>query len=387
LVKRGAQHIVLIGRSGAGGAGVEQAIGELRDQGATIREEALDASDEASLAALFSRLSVEAPPVRGVFHAAMVLDDALIENLTLTRIEPVWRAKIKTAVALDRLTRKLDLDCFVLFSSAATMIGNPGQASYVAANAFLEGLAQKRRAAGLPAVAIAWGAISDAGYLARTSQGNELLNRRLGKHSLKVEEALDALEQILQGNETDPAQAVIGFSRFDWGAISRQLPSASTPLLEFMRQEQPADVEREGGGGTLAEELGSLQPEKARARVADILCAEIGRILRIAATHIDRDKPLSDIGLDSLMGVELRLSAEERLGIEVPLMSIGGAGSLNDLSGRIVKLLREKGPGGATPALENLIHIHSSVSDVETEEIATIAAEIEKRESTVKRVF
>ena len=387
LVKRGARHIVLIGRTGASGADVKQAIGELRTQGASIYEEAVDASDEASVTALFGRLSAEAPPVCGVFHAAMVLDDGLIENLTPARIKPVLRAKIETAVLLDRLTRKLDLDCFVLFSSATTMVGNPGQASYVAANAFLEGLAQQRRAAGLPAVAIAWGAISDAGYLARTSHGNELLSRRLGKHSLKVEEALDALEEILQGNETDPSKATIGFSRFDWSTISKQLPLASTPLLEFMRQEHSADAGSDAGAGALAEELGSMAPEKARAKVAGILCMEIARILRIAAAQIDRDKPLSDIGLDSLMGVELRLSAEERLGIEVPLMSIGGAGSLNDLSGQIVKLLREKGAGSATSAVEHLIHVHTDAKDVAAGEMAAIAAAIEERESAIKRVF
>lgn len=387
LVKRGARHIVLIGRSGAGADDAKQAIRGLRAQGATIYEEALDASDDAGLAALFDRLSREAPPVRGVFHAAMVLDDALIENLTAARIEPVLRAKIKTATLLDRLTRAMDLDCFVLFSSATTMLGNPGQASYVAANMFLESLAQQRCASGLPAVAIAWGAIADAGYLARTSHGSELLSKRLGKHALKVEEALDALEQILQRSQVDPSRAVMGFSRFDWSAITRQLPLASTPLLEFMRKEHLADIGHEVRGGALAEELGSMPPEKARAQVVEILSAEIGRILRIGAAQIDRDKPLSDIGLDSLMGVELRLSAEERLGIEVPLMSIGGAGSLNDLAGRIVKLLREKGTTTTTSDVANLIHIHSDTKDAEAGEMAAVAAAIEKREATIKRVF
>jgi acyl carrier protein len=317
----------------------------------------------------------------------MVLDDALIENLTLARIEPVLRAKVKIAVLLDRLTRKIDIDYFVLFSSATTVVGNPGQASYVAANAFLEGLAQQRRAAGLPAVAIAWGAISDAGYLARTSSGSELLRRRFGKHSLKVQEALDALEQILQCDKVDPSKASMAFSRFDWSAISKQLTLASTPLLEFMRPEHSVERGQEGGGAVLADELTAMPQEKARAKVAEILSTEIGRILRVSAVQIDRDKPLSDIGLDSLMGVELKLSAEERLGIDVPLMSIGGAGSLNDLSGRIVKLLREKEAGSVKSAAENLIQIHGDAKNVSSGDLAAIAAAIEERESTVKRVF
>lgn len=387
LVKRGARHVVLVGRSGAGTSEARQAVAELRASGASIHEEALDASDEQSLIALFERLSHSAPPMRGIFHAAMVLDDALIENLTPARIAPVVRAKINVAVLLDRLSRRMDLDHFVLFSSATTLVGNPGQASYVAANTYLEGLAQQRRLSGLPAVAIAWGAISDAGYLA--SAENKSLNRRLEKYSLKIEEALDALEQILQSERAGISGAVTAFSRFDWAAISKQLPLAATPLLQFVRREKSGDVGLDAGNGsTLSEQLAALSPEAARAQVAEVLSVEISRILRISAAQIDRDKPLSDIGLDSLMGVELRLSAEERLGIDVPLMSIGGAGSLNDLSGRIVKLIQEKQPGNARSAAENLIHIHSSsAADASAEQLSEIAAAIEERETAVGRIF
>ena len=386
LVKRGARHVVLTGRKGASTSEAKLAVAELRASGASIYEEALDASDEESLRALFERLSHAAPPMRGIFHAAMVLDDALIENLTPARIAPVVRAKVQVAVLLDRMSRELDLDYFVLFSSATTLVGNPGQASYVAANAYLESLAQQRRLSGLTAVAIAWGAISDAGYLA--SAGNESLNRRLEKHSLKIEEALDALEQILQSERAGISGAVTAFSRFDWAAISKQLPLASTPLLKFVRREKSGDVDLDGSNaGTLAEQLATLSPEKARAEIAEVLCLEIGRILRISAAQIDRDKPLSDIGLDSLMGVELRLSAEERLGIDVPLMSIGGAGSLNDLSGRIVRLVQEKQPGHVRSAAENLIHIHSSTTDASAEHLSEIAAAIEQRETAVNRIF
>jgi len=389
LAKRGARHIVLIGRRGARTADIRQAISKLRDGGVSVYEEMLDAADGDALTKLFARLSLQAPTIRGVFHAAMTLDDALIENLSAKRIEPVLRSKIKVAILLDQLTRTMNLDHFVLFSSATTMIGNPGQASYVAANAFLEGLAQQRRANGLPAVAVAWGAISDAGYLARTSAENELLNRRFAKNSVKVDEALDALEQILQGDQTDLACATIGFGRFDWTTISKELPIASTALFAYVRKKSSADAGQSVGRTNLVEELTSLAPEKARQKVVEILAAEIGRILRIGSTQIDCNKPLSDIGLDSLMGVELRLSAEERLGVEVPLMSIGGAGSLNDLAARIVKLVREKGNlnGNGRSATSDLIHIHANTNDEDTGEMAAIAAAIEKGEAAVKRLF
>src|SRR6202035_4522614 len=127
LARRGARHIALVGRRGASGDGARGAVAELRATGVTVHEEALDAADASSLAGLFARLSREAPPVRGLFHAAMVLDDALIRNLSPDRIEPVLRAKITSATLLDRLTRTMPLDWFVLFSSATTIMGNPGQ--------------------------------------------------------------------------------------------------------------------------------------------------------------------------------------------------------------------------------------------------------------------
>jgi acyl carrier protein len=280
----------------------------------------------------------------------------------------------------------MPLDWFVLFSSAATLVGNPGQASYVAANAFLEGLAQQRRAAGFPAVAVAWGAISGAGYLARKSNGSEALSRKLDKHSLTVEEALDGLEQILDLDQTAPSMAALGFARLDWRIITKELRIAATPLLEFLRQESSAEHGQESGS-ELAKELGAIPPEKARARVAEVLGVEIGRVLRIPATQINRAKPLSDIGVDSLMEVELRLAVEERLGIEVPLMSIGGAGSLNDLAGRIVKHIREKEAEILPAEVATLAHMHFDTEGVKAEELAAIAASIERIETTVKKVF
>ncbi len=386
LARRGARHVGLVGRSGASGDEAKQAVAELRAAGVAIYEEAVDAADTPSLVALFARLSREAPPVRGVFHAAMVLDDTLIRNLSVDRIKPVLRAKITSATVLDRITRGMVLDWFVLFSSAATLVGNPGQANYVAANAFLEGLAQQRRAAGFPAVAIAWGAISDAGYLARKSNASELLSRKLDRHSLTVEDALDALERILELDQAAPDMAALGFARLDWRTITKELRIASTPLLEFLRQENSAERGQESSS-LLVKELGEMPLEKARVRVAEMLCIEIGRILRIPAAQIDRAKPLSDIGVDSLMGVELRLAAEERLGVEIPLMSIGGAGSLNDLAGRIVKHVREKSTEVMTPELATLAQLHSDTDNVNTEDLTAIAAAIEKREAAVKRVF
>ncbi len=130
--------------------------------------------------ALLAKLRAVAP-LKTVIHAAMVLDDAFISNLNRDRNRPVIDVKAAGAVFLDRLTRQDRLDHFILFSSVTTLVGSPGQGNYVAANGFLEGLARARRAEGLPALAVGFGAIADAGYLARNSEINERLGRRIGK--------------------------------------------------------------------------------------------------------------------------------------------------------------------------------------------------------------
>ncbi len=167
LAERGARHLVLAGRSGAASPEAREALASLAASGVNVHAEALDIADAASVEKLIQKIGRTLPPLAGVFHAAMVLDDALIANLDAERLKKVLAPKVTGAENLDRLTRDLPLDYFVLFSSATTAIGNPGQGSYVAANGFLEGLARQRRAARLPALAVAWGGIEDVGLLAR----------------------------------------------------------------------------------------------------------------------------------------------------------------------------------------------------------------------------
>ena len=156
-------------------------------------------------------------PLKGVFHVAMVLDDALARDLDRSRIEKVLKPKVAGAANLDQLTRRFDLDCFVLFSSVAALIGNVGQANYVAANAFLEGLARRRRAEGLPALAVGFGAISDVGYLARNADVNAALNEP------SVRSALDAQGLTPVGGTAAEFRRVVDADMKRWGAIINRI--------------------------------------------------------------------------------------------------------------------------------------------------------------------
>ena len=177
LIERGARCLVLVGRSGASTESAQSAVAQMRALGATVRVEALDIADAKAVDALFADLAHTTPPLAGIVHAAMVLDDAIVANLDEGRLIEVLRPKVAGAENLDRLSRDLSLDYFVLFSSATTVIGNPGQSAYVAANGFLEGMARRRHEAGLPALAVAWGGIADVGVLARKNSNSRFARR------------------------------------------------------------------------------------------------------------------------------------------------------------------------------------------------------------------
>src|SRR5262249_17391250 len=200
-------------------------------------------ADQAALDRYLMSLEGSRVPLKGVFHAAMVIDDALGKDLDRSRMEAVLRPKVAGAQHLDRLTRRFDLDCFVLFSSATVLVGNPGQANPVAANAFLEGLAQRRRAEGLPALAVSWGAIGDVGYLAKNAGVNRALAQRLGSASLTAAEALAGLELLLAGDGRDVRGAAVGYARIDWSLVRKELTIARTSLFEDM---QLKDVSADG---------------------------------------------------------------------------------------------------------------------------------------------
>lgn len=207
--------------------------------------------------------------------------------------------KVRGAELLDKLTSDDPLDHFVLYSSATTLVGNPGQANYVAANGYLEGLARKRRAKGRPGLAVAWGAISDAGYLARNEDVNEMLSRKLGRHALTAKEALDGLMALMvQPSQENVGLAALGYARIDWQAARKDLALVGTPLVGLLGL---GDEDETGADGAidLAAMLEGMDQVTAAQTVAKLLAAEIGKILRIAPEEIDPHKPLSDIGMDS----------------------------------------------------------------------------------------
>ena len=388
LAAKGARHLALMGRSAKPSEQAAEALADLKEKGVRVELVAVDVADRAALDRYLVSLEGDKVPLKGVFHAAMVIDDALGKDLDRARMEAVLRPKVAGAHNLDQLTRRFDLDCFVLFSSATVLVGNPGQANYVAANAFLEGLAQRRRAEGLPALAVSWGAIGDVGYLARNADVNRALAQRLGSTSLSAAEALAGLELLLAGDGRDVRGAAVGYARIDWSLVRKELAIARTPLFEDMQLKDPAADGASMAAEELLRMLRELPEEEVQAKLADIVVANITRTLRLPTGDVDRNRALSEFGMDSLMMLELRTAVEEAMGIEIPLMSLTSSLTVIDVSKRLASMLRNQEKALMSGQMSALTQGHVSVPESASQaEIAAAAAAVAQRAKTVDGVL
>ncbi|MFJ1299445.1 SDR family NAD(P)-dependent oxidoreductase [Pseudomonadota bacterium AL_CKDN230030165-1A_HGKHYDSX7] len=375
LAERGARHLVLCSRSGPADAEALAALAALREQGVNVLARACDVTDVTALAALLDEARATLPPLRGVVHAAMVLDDGLARSLDAPRVERVLAPKLLGALHLDALTREDSLDLFVCFSSATTQFGNPGQGNYVAANAWLEAFVRQRIARGQAATAVCWGAIDDAGYLARNTQIKDALASRMGGRPLPAALALHALGEMLAHDASG-----LGVLELDWQPLARFLPAAGGPRF--------AELARAGGGADgdagddIAHLLDTLDDEALHDRVVDMVKREVGEILRVAPERIDALRSVYDMGLDSLMGVELVVALEQRFGQRLPVMALSESATIDKLARRLVVLLRGDEPGaGQAPAISSQIEqvVAQHAVDVPMEAIADFASHIEQR--------
>ena len=333
LAARGAGQIALLSRRGGATPGADASIRTLAALGAKARLIACDVTDAAALDAALRRLRAEGPPIRGVIHAAAVFEDAPAIAHDAAHFARVLAPKLDAALLLDRLTREDPLQMFVLFASATTPFGNPGQAAYVAANAGLEALARRRQAEGLPALAIGWGPIADAGVLAAGGEAALTLARRLGVESMSAQHALGALPALIA-----TGLPVVHLARLvrDGGGID--LPVFAEPAFAHLARASSAGT----APADLRATLRALPRGEARAALIRLAQEEIARILRLPADAVPADAPLPSLGLDSLGGMELRMGLERRLGVQVPLAAVTEDLTIATLATRIAGAIGEE---------------------------------------------
>jgi thioesterase domain-containing protein/short-subunit dehydrogenase/aryl carrier-like protein len=309
----GVRHLVLASRRGADAPGADALRAELTGLGARVTLAACDVTDPGALADLLAAVDPD-HPLTGVVHSAGVLDDGVIGSLTPERIDTVFRPKVDAAWHLHELTRSLDLTAFVLFSSVAGTLGGPGQGNYAAANAFLDALAQHRRAAGLPATSLAWGLWESTGAMTDGLAGADLARMsRSGVAGLTAEEGLALFDLGCAAGD-----AVVLPMRLDVGALRGAAPDEVPPLLRGFARRRATRVAGHAGEEQLARKLAGLTQEEQDRELLRLVRDQTAAVLGYAADGLDVTGSLAQLGLDSLTALELRNRLAGATGLKLP---------------------------------------------------------------------
>jgi phthiocerol/phenolphthiocerol synthesis type-I polyketide synthase C len=364
LADKGVRHLVLISRSGPASSEAGQALDRLKNKGVHVLALSCDVTDKSALENLMETIDTDMPPLRGIVHAAAVIEDGLVTGLDQEQIYRVLAPKILGGQHLHQLTLDRDLDFFILFSSATTFFGNPGQAGYVGANCWLESLAQYRRSVGLPATCISWGAIGDAGFLARHPEIKEALQKRMGGSAISSDTALDHLERLLAADRSG-----VGLMDLDWQALSRFLPGSQNPRFSEIARRSDGNGHEEDRTRDIFQLMSELSEEEFLTLLMEKLRAELGEILRMPPHKIDPVASLTDMGMDSLMGVELAAALESRFDIRLPVVALRDSRTLTRLAQTVFDRIKGQGdqkkPGGPVD-MKQQIQILSDQHGVDT---------------------
>lgn len=330
LARGGAGQLVLMSRSGAASEEATAAVRELEAQGTQVDVIAGDVTASADVARAVAAAGARGRSLRGVVHAAMVLDDAFITQLDRDRFTTALAPKMVGGWNLHTATLGEKLDFFVLFSSVAALLGSTGQANYVAGNAFLDALAAFRRASGLPAVSVAWGALGGQGFVAR----NEAIARYLDSQGIAPIETEEALAWLGRSLQLDPGTVAV--LRLDWGKLSKaQTALTTSPRVAHLLSGN------EGGakGGSFRGQLLAAPPARQPAVLSKFLKGQVARVLRVEAATIEPDRSLSELGLDSLTSFELKNRIESEIGVSLPASKFLQKPTIAGLSETILDVL------------------------------------------------
>ena len=341
LVECGARHLVLTSRSGASTPEAVAFLEKLQSRGVETKVIKADIGSPKDVKRLFKEAGSASIPLKGVFHLAMVIDDAPLSALTSERLRTVMAPKAHGAWLLHESTKAMGLDCFVMFSSVSSIFGNPAQGNYAAANAFLDSLAHHRRALGLPALTINWGVLGGEGYVARNERVAEFLARQ-GTGAITPGEVTKLIESFLTANATQVAAI-----RVDWAKWRQSFRGMQeNPLVERIFAGGVETQETSGAKSDWRLRIESASPEEREGVIGQAVREVVGSVLRVKPESLRDDQPLTDLGLDSLMGVEIENSLEAAIGVALPPASLMRARTL----GQIASLIAEHMGSGAGAA-------------------------------------
>ncbi|MEM8804481.1 MAG: SDR family NAD(P)-dependent oxidoreductase [Cyanobacteria bacterium P01_G01_bin.38] len=352
LVDRGAKHLALMGRSAPSQQATE-VIQRLQRGGATVQVLRADVASADAIAPALAEITV---PLKGIFHTAGVLDDAMLTGQSWQRFERVMQPKVTGSWLLHQLSIDQDLDCFVCFSSVSALMGSPGQANYAAANAFMDAFAHYRHSLGLKALSINWGPWSESGMAAALHSRNQARWAAQGVSLIEPAHGLTLMAQLLE----QPRFAQAAVLPVDWQTYLAKLPpDLNLSMLQSFQAQQPAATQTP----TLLLELRQTPAHKRVALLSRQIQSLVARVLGLSAQQVDPQQGFADLGMDSLMAVELRNRLQTSLGCTIPTTMAFDYPNIEALTGYLAEAL----------ALEEPPESENKVAE-ETEKLAAEAA-------------
>jgi acyl transferase domain-containing protein/acyl-CoA synthetase (AMP-forming)/AMP-acid ligase II/acyl carrier protein len=367
MVEHGARRLILLGRTplpprvgwGQAEPGSRLAcqincIRALEAQGATVHLAAVDVANEDQLSSLLRQYDREGwPPIRGVVHMAGVVHGQILAEMTTEDLLADFLPKAAGGWALHRLFQNVDLDFFILFSSGASLLGSPFLGSYAASNAFLDSLAHHRNSLHVPALSINWGFWSEAGMAARQIREHNKTFAPRGMRSFTNAQGMEVLGRLL--NQKSPQLAAMPF---DWKEWCQYHPiAAQAPMLSYFASRQTAPVRKvmdssNGDGGLTRNVLINAEPAQRPQIMQSYVTQYLSRVMGVSPSELDADESLIDLGVDSLMAVELRNRIESELGVTIPMIKLLQGPSIARISALLLEAMEaEPAPPSLLPSV------------------------------------
>lgn len=331
MAKNGAKNLALVSRSGP----KEEAqadISKLEKSGVTVLDLRADVTDETRLAEIVKQIQGSSAPLGGVVHGAMVINDLDIVELDEEGFDRVVHPKMLGAWILHSLTKDFTLDFFTSFSSFSTVIGAVRQSNYNAGNSFLDAISQHRNSTGIgDGLTFNWGALTGAGFVERNEKTAQYLDM-LGMKAYNMPETLSVFGRFLPRAATNLAA-----SRIDWNSLARfSSLIANSPVYGAL-----VGDDGDGEGGAIRSQIIQAAADKRHGLMVDFLAEQVAGVFGTDVSKISKDLPLNQIGLDSLMAIELMNRVESQLGISVPMGSVLNGPNIKELAVPVLETLIE----------------------------------------------
>jgi len=338
LVNQGARHLVLTGRSGITEKH-QEALRQLEQLGAKVLVVKADVSNPEDVARVLAEAKASLPTLRGVIHAAGVIDDGILLQQNWERWTKVMAPKLRGSWNLHALTQDLPLDFFVCFSSIAALLGSPGQGNYAAANTFMDALAAHRRSLGLPGLSVNWGAWADVGMAASLESRHQRQMAAQGMSSITPEQGVRLLGELIEQGATQVGVLPVNWSQFVQRFPSRAYSAVLSELeISAVSPEQPQALAAQSAA--ILQQLQQATPEERPELLLTYLQERIAQFLKLtAAQRPTPEQSLNELGVDSLMAIEFRGKLKTELGVDLTTEKLIGGNSIQQITSEMLELL------------------------------------------------